>query len=102
MTRPKERLETLAAPSEGFLYAGSVTGTTRERAAHQHRVQSYLASLQHPATDPGLAGFGVSTPEQAHRLGAHCDGVIVGSKIVSMLHEGQDDDVRALIEQSIS
>lgn len=102
MTSPKERLEKIAAQSEGFLYAVSVTGTTGERATHQDRVYEYLASLKKHATVPVLAGFGVSTPEQAHRLGAYCDGVIVGSKIVSMLHEGQDDDVRALIEQSIS
>src|SRR5699024_1221944 len=102
MTSPKERLEKSAAQSEGVLYAVSVTGTTRERTTHQDRVYEYLASLKKHATVPVLAGFGVSTPEQAHRLGAYCDGVIVGSKIVSMLHEGQDDDVRALIEQSIS
>src|SRR5699024_5390470 len=82
MRRPKERLEKIAAQSEGFLYAVSVTGTTGERATHQDRVYEYLASLKKHATVPVLAGFGVSTPEQAHRLGAYCDGVIVGSKIV--------------------
>src|SRR5699024_1395138 len=102
MTSAKERLEKIASQSEGFLYAESGTGTTGERATHQDRVYEYLASLKKHASVPVLAGFGVSTPEQAHRLGAHCDGVIVGSKIVSMLHEGRDNDVRVLIEQSIS
>lgn len=101
MTSPKERLEKIAAQSEGFLYAVSVTGTTGERATHQERVYDYLASLKKSASVPVLAGFGVSTPEQAHRLGKHCDGVIVGSKIVSLLHEGQDEAVRTLIEESI-
>ena len=102
MTSPNERLEKIAAQSEGFLYAVSVTGTTGERAEHQERVYDYLADLKQFANVPVLAGFGVSTPEQAHRLSAHCDGVIVGSKIVSLLHEGREEEVRKLIEESIT
>ena len=100
MTSPKERLKQIAAQSEGFLYAVSVTGTTGARATHQEHVYDYLADLKKHAQVPVLAGFGVSTPEQAHRLAKHCDGVIVGSKIVSLFHEGRDEEVRKLIEAS--
>src|SRR5699024_3218581 len=99
MTSPKERLEKIAAQSEGYLYAVSVTGTTGERDTHQDRVYEYLASLKKHATVPVLAAFGVSTPEQAHRLDAYCDGVIFGSKIVSIFHDVQYYEVRALIDK---
>lgn len=101
MTSTPERLEKIAASSEGFLYAVSVTGTTGARAAHQESVYAYLADLKQHSQVPVLAGFGVSNPEQAHQLSEHCDGVIVGSKIVDLLHQGKEANVRALIEESI-
>ncbi|MBM7599747.1 tryptophan synthase alpha chain [Virgibacillus halotolerans] len=101
LTSPKERLAELASRSEGFLYAVSVTGTTGVRATHQSEVKDYLQLLKSYSTVPVLAGFGVSNAEQAHELSNHCDGVIVGSKIVKLLHEGASDEVSALIKGSL-
>lgn len=101
MTSTPERLEKIAASSEGFLYAVAVKGTTGARASHQDSVYAYLANLKKHSQVPVLAGFGVSNPDQAHQLSNHCDGVIVGSKIVDLLHQGKETDVRELIEASI-
>lgn len=101
MTSTKERKKKLAEISEGFLYAVSVTGTTGARANHDEKVGEYLRSLKHMSKVPVLAGFGVSNHAQARRLSSFCDGVIVGSKIVDLFHEGKDDEVRRLIEQSL-
>lgn len=101
LTSTPERLEKIAASSEGFLYAVSVAGTTGTRAAHQDRVYDYLDTLKKASNVPVLAGFGVATPEQAQQLSSHCDGVIVGSKIVDLLHQGRTDEVRALITESL-
>ena len=101
LTSTDERLAEIARRSEGFLYAVSVTGTTGARASHGNDVGSYLEMLKEHSQVPVLAGFGVSSPEQAKNLSAHCDGVIVGSKIVDLLHEGNDKDVRKLIEGSL-
>lgn len=102
MTSPKERLAELAKRSEGFLYAVAVTGTTGARKKHDDNVMSYLEDLQTYGNVPVLAGFGVSQAEQAHALSQHCDGVIVGSKIVELLHEERFEEIRELIEGSIS
>jgi tryptophan synthase alpha chain len=32
-------------------------------------------------------GFGISTPEQAHRVGQLADGVIVGSRLVQLIRD---------------
>lgn len=101
LTSTPERLREIAKRSEGFLYAVSVKGTTGARASHGQEVGSYLEMLKEHSHVPVLAGFGVSTPTQAQDLSSHCHGVVVGSKIVDLLHEGKDDDVRKLIEGSL-
>jgi len=102
LTSSTERLEEIASRSEGFLYAVSVKGTTGAREAHQENVATYLEQLKQYSTVPVLAGFGVSNPTQAHALSAHSDGVIVGSKIVDLFHQGKDAEIRRLIEESIT
>lgn len=102
MTSPKNRLMEIAKRSEGFLYAVSVTGTTGVRSVHDENVKDYLRLLKENSSVPVLAGFGVSNVEQAQSLGAHCDGVIVGSKIVDLLHQGKEAEVRELIKGSTS
>lgn len=101
MTSPEERLKEIASKSEGFLYAVAVMGTTGARSSHGDNVKSYLENLKKYSTVPVLAGFSVSTVEQAHELSSHCDGVIVGSKIVDLLHQGKNNEVKNLIQGSI-
>lgn len=101
LTSTPERLAEIAKRSEGFLYAVAVTGTTGERTSYDDRVSTYLEKLKKLSYVPVLAGFGVSNPEQARQLSSHCDGVIVGSKIVSLYHEGKDKEVYELIKESL-
>lgn len=101
MTSPEERLKEIAKRSEGFLYAVSVMGTTGARRSHSEEVKGYLENLKKYSTVPVLAGFGVSNVEQAQELSAHCDGVIVGSKIVDLLHQGKNEEVKQLIQGSL-
>lgn len=101
LTSTPERLVEIAQRSEGFLYAVSVTGTTGVRANHQDNVADYLTTLKRHANVPVLAGFGVASSEQAHELSKYCDGVIVGSHIVDLLHKGRDEEVRKLIQDSL-
>ena len=102
MTSPTERLQELAERTEGFLYAVAVTGTTGARAEHDAYVSTFLQELKTYTNTPVLAGFGVSTGEQARALGEHGDGVIVGSKIVQLLHEGKVAEISQLMEESRS
>jgi tryptophan synthase alpha chain len=39
---------------------------------------------------PVVAGFGISTPEQVRDVCAHCDGVVVGSRLVQAIEDGED------------
>ncbi|WP_106495094.1 tryptophan synthase subunit alpha [Lentibacillus sp. Marseille-P4043] len=101
LTSPRERLQEIAKRTEGFLYAVSVKGTTGARAAHQTNIKEYLQGLTEMTDVPVLAGFGVSNPKQAKELGSACNGVIVGSKIVELLHQGKLAEIKELIQKSI-
>ncbi|MGM8365455.1 tryptophan synthase subunit alpha [Virgibacillus sp. W0181] len=101
LTSPPDRIKQIAERTEGFLYAVSVTGTTGARATHQDSVYTYLEDLKKHSSVPVLAGFGVSTPEQAQKLSKHCDGVIVGSKIVDLFHQNRKEEVKELIKASL-
>jgi tryptophan synthase alpha chain len=86
-TTPTERVRLAAERTDGWIYLVSVTGTTGARA----EVSSQLVGLVERAravTDvPLLAGFGISTPEQAAEAAALADGIVVGSRAVEIAHE---------------
>lgn len=86
-TSPSERIRAAAERTDGWLYLVSLTGTTGARES----VSSQLADLVERAravTDvPLLAGFGISTPEQAANAAALADGIVVGSRAVQVAEE---------------
>jgi tryptophan synthase alpha chain len=89
---PKERLEAIAAQSQGFIYLVSVTGVTGMRIKVESRVQELLTELK-GVTDKSIGvGFGISQPAQAKQImewGA--DAIIVGSAFVKRLAEGSPE-----------
>lgn len=94
-----ERLQQLCETATGFVYAVTVTGTTGGAKSGgpagnakpvTSDVVSYLERIMKVANVPVCAGFGIRTPEQVTELGAHADGVIVGSALVEQLAEGKD------------
>lgn len=100
LTSPQERIERIAKASEGFLYAVTVTGITGARAEFTANVGEHLAKLKEVSPVPVMAGFGISTPKQVREMGKLADGVIVGSRIVDALHDGNLDCIRELIAAS--
>ena len=85
-TSSLERIEAIAAKSQGFVYLVSVTGVTGTRTQVQGRVKDLLTILKGVSEQPIGVGFGISDPEQAQQIkqwGA--DAVIVGSAFVKRL-----------------
>src|SRR6185295_686946 len=73
--------------STAFAYFVSVTGVTGARAALPEETAARLDALRRPSGPPVVVGFGVSNSDQVRALGAHADGVVVGSAIVSRIAE---------------
>lgn len=88
-TTPPQRRRWISAQSQGFLYAVSLTGVTGAKVSWSSETRRFLEDMRRHSPVPVLAGFGVSTPEDARTLGAWADGVIVGSALVKRLRQGE-------------
>lgn len=86
---PPERLARLAAASQGFVYAVTMTGTTGKSAGAPAALAEYLARVRAAASVPVCAGFGIRTREQVEALRGMVDGVVVGSALIEVLERGE-------------
>jgi tryptophan synthase alpha chain len=87
---PADRLEMICAGSQGFVYAVTKTGITGAGGALPAELASYLDRVKRASPLPVCAGFGVRDAAQVRSIGAHADGVIVGSALVEALERGAD------------
>lgn len=87
-TTTPERQKAIASRSSGFIYYVSVAGITGARAALPLDLEQNVKNLQSLTTTPVCVGFGISTPDQAARVGKIADGVIVGSALIKKIEEG--------------
>jgi tryptophan synthase alpha chain len=87
-TTSPERAERIARDARGFVYCVSVAGVTGMRSELPADLAGRLELVRRVSPVPVVAGFGISTAEQARVVGAHADGVVVGSAIV---HAAQAD-----------
>lgn len=78
--------------ASGFIYAVSLTGVTGARDRVPEGTVDFLRRLRHRSSHPVLVGFGISNAATAKRLGALCDGVIVGSAVINLIAESADID----------
>ncbi len=87
-TTPPERMKTLAAASEGFIYYISREGVTGAQATLATNIASQVAEIKSSGgTVPVCVGFGISTPAQARAVAEAADGVVVGSAIVRVVEQ---------------
>jgi len=86
---PPERLTTLCKQSQGFVYAVTRTGITGAESGLPAQSADYLAAVAAASDLPVCAGFGVRTPAHVAAIGAHADGVIVGSALIEALERGE-------------
>ena len=88
------RIEAIAKMAGGFVYLVSVTGVTGSRPDMDYSGGGGLAELVEKIREktnlPVGVGFGISTPEQARKVAAFADAVIVGSAIMKMVEDGAE------------
>ncbi|HOV79920.1 MAG TPA: tryptophan synthase subunit alpha [Bacillota bacterium] len=90
-TTTGRRLARIAAAARGFIYCVSVTGVTGAREVIETDLEAFTGLVRWHTALPLALGFGIAGPEQAVRVSAHCDAVVVGSAIVSIIAEyGKD------------
>lgn len=89
----KERIKIIAKDAEGFIYCVSSMGVTGVRSEIGTGVEEMIQLVKEVSDIPCAIGFGISTPEQAAKMAAISDGVIVGSAIVKIVAEHGKDCV---------
>lgn len=87
----KDRIEKIAKVGEGFLYIVSSLGVTGTRTEIKTDLKEIIDVVKHVTNVSAAVGFGINTTEQAEKIGAIADGVIVGSAIVKIIAKYGDD-----------
>jgi tryptophan synthase alpha chain len=86
-TSDESRIATVDRLGRGFIYYVTVTGVTGARSELPETLTAELARVRERIRLPVMAGFGISTPQQAASVAAHADGVVVGSAIVKLFEQ---------------
>ncbi|URM34514.1 tryptophan synthase subunit alpha [Cytobacillus firmus] len=100
LTSPLERIQEIAAKGKGFLYAVTVNGITGARKGFKDELGKHLERVKEVSPIPVLAGFGIAEPEHVLEMNKHCDGVIVGSRIIELFQSGELVKIEELIASS--
>lgn len=79
-----DRISQIAKNASGFVYCVSSLGVTGMRSDITTDVGAMVRLVRQAKDIPCAIGFGISTPEQAAKMSALSDGVIVGSAIVKL------------------
>ena len=87
---PDERIELVDRMSTGFSYCVTVTGVTGARGAVHERTLGFLQRVRALSRQPFVVGFGVKGPQHVKQLGAHADGVVVGSALIDAMSAASD------------
>ncbi|WP_342431923.1 tryptophan synthase subunit alpha [Neobacillus sp. FSL H8-0543] len=97
LTTSIERIRTISNKGKGFLYTVTVKGITGTRKDFDAKVGQFLESVKAASSLPVVAGFGISNESQIVELSSHCDGVVVGSKIVDLFNKNDLSGLESLM-----
>ena len=89
-TSTEARMKLVSKRASGFVYLVSLTGVTGARLELPTYLQDFVTLVRRHVTHPLAIGFGISTPEQAQEVGKLVEGVIVGSKLISIARDSDD------------
>lgn len=92
-TSDQSRIKQVSRYGSGFLYYVTVTGVTGTREAVATSLADDLARIRQQIKVPVVAGFGISTPQQAAQVAGLADGVVVGSAIVKLFEQHHGDQL---------
>lgn len=90
-TTGKARLKTILRGATGFLYYISITGVTGTAAPKIDDIARELGKIRKLTKMPLAVGFGITNAEQAKEIGAIADGIVIGSALVKMIDDHQND-----------
>ena len=90
-TSTSQRCKKVSKRTNGFIYYVSLTGITGAQLPDLNQVKKNVQTIQKMAKKPVAVGFGIATPEQAHKIAQFAEGVIIGSALVRNIAEHHQD-----------
>lgn len=97
-TTDEKRAKVVFRNASGFVYYISVAGVTGGKSAKASDIKKRVAALKKVTKLPIVAGFGISTPEQAAEVAKAADGVVVGSALVKLIGAGKSAEALKLVK----
>jgi tryptophan synthase len=90
-TTADDRLDSVAAAGDAFLYCVSVTGTTGQRDHLPADLGAFLQRVRAHSALPLAVGFGISRREHVEAVGKMADAAIVGSAIIATIDAAEPE-----------
>jgi tryptophan synthase alpha chain len=100
-TSTDDRLQRIAAASQGFVYAISRTGITGTRQSLPEDARNLVERLRRYTELPIALGFGISNAEHVASVGEFADAAVIGSAIVGLIEKSAPKDAPAAVAQFI-
>jgi len=94
-TTDKHRLPAVLNNTSGFVYYVSINGITGAATPDFREVATAVSLIKEKTDIPIVVGFGVKNADHARAIGKCCDGVAVGTAIVSAIETSLDNDGKA-------
>lgn len=101
-TSDTSRIAAVNSLGKGFIYYVTVTGVTGARQQVSETLAAELSRIKAGVALPIMAGFGISTPEQAASVAALADGVVVGSALVKLFQQHTGARLRTELKLFVS
>lgn len=101
-TSDAARISTVERLGSGFVYYVTVTGVTGARTSVSGTLVQELSRVKQSISLPVMAGFGISTPEQAAEVGQLADGVVVGSAIVKLFERYGGEELKQQLRRYVT
>jgi tryptophan synthase alpha chain len=100
-TSDAARISAVNRLGSGFVYYVTVTGVTGARTSVSGTLAQELFLVKQAVSLPVMAGFGISTPEQAAEVGGLADGVVVGSAIVKLFERYGGEELKQQLKRYV-
>ena len=80
------RIRAIDRLTKSWIYLVSLKGVTGAKMTSD--VASFIRRVRRQTKHPLYVGFGISTPEDAARVAAVADGIVVGSALLKIVERG--------------
>jgi len=95
----EERLRKIAESAEGFIYLLALKGITGAAIHHPEQVRLQAERIRALTKIPIALGFGIKSVADTEAFGDSIDAMIVGSRIIELIHSNDIEDLEKLYMQ---